>query len=225
MKTLILIMFIFFVFKMLSEAAKKHIPRQDLPEFRTSGGDDAPLSGPWNRRTETGAESSLPGSWDIPAEPNGDAPLPGPWERKSPREQSVESRPRWETEFEPEPAYEPGPVREKRRKPQSAARPRDRAVEPVTIPEQRRSTDMMDAPVLGRSAYVGHSDECEVVGLQDRRAAAMQEPMRRERKRRRRADNPLAAVLSCHTTLVGSMVLGQVLGTRGGRKAERRKSS
>lgn len=222
MNTLILIMFIYFVMQLLRRAAQgQQQPRQDLPEYRPSR-EDAPLPGPWNRRTETEAEPSLPGPWDIPGEPRGDTPLPGPWEKKSPRERPVETKtePRWEPEFEPEPGYEPGPVQEKRYKPQPEARPHDRGDELVRIPEPRRGTDA-GAPVPRREVFPGPSGECEAVSPQGRRAAAMQEPLRRRRRKCR--VNPLTAVLSSQSTLVGSMVLGQVLGTRGGLAGERKK--
>ena len=217
MKELILIMFIYFVIQMLRRAAQERLPRQELPEYRQPR-EDAPLPGPWNRRAETEAEPSLPGPWDIPGEPRGDTPLPGPWEKKSPRERSVEvkTEPRWEPEFEPEPAYKPGPVGDKR----SEARPRDRAVEQVRIPEPRRGTDM-GTQVPGRELFPGPSGECEAVSPHGRRAVAMQEPLRRRRRKGR--VNPLTAVLGSKSTLVGSMVLGQVLGTRGGLAGERKK--
>jgi len=219
MKELILIMFIYFVVQMLRKAAQERLPRQDLPEYRSSR-EDSPLPGPWNRRPETEAEPSLPGPWETPGE-RGDTPLPGPWEKKSPRERPMEAKtePRWEAEFEPEPACEPGSVPEKRYKPQPEARPRDKAVGQLKIPEQRQGT-VMDTRVPGRELFSGPSGECEASSPQ---VVAVQKPLRRRRRKGR--VNPLTAVLCSQSTLVGSIVLGQVLGTRGGLAGERKRLS
>ncbi|MFA7466844.1 MAG: hypothetical protein WCY82_01080 [Desulfotomaculaceae bacterium] len=182
MKTVIIIMVIYFVMQLLRRAAQgQQQPRQDLPEYHGSS-EDVPLSGPWDNSSS----------------------------RERPVEAKTESG--WESEFEPDPqpAYEPGPVGGKRQQPKPEARPRDRAaVEQVRIPESCRSIDL------------GTPGECEAVSPQGRKAAAMQAPCRRRRRKGR--VNPLTAVLDSQSTLVGSMVLGQVLGIRGGLAGERKK--
>jgi len=224
MSELILVMIIYFVFRMLKESAKKRLPPQEPPEYRFPG-DDLPLPGPWNRRTEneaeTETETAMSGPWNIPGEPRGDAPLPGPWDKEAPRPRPLETKaePRREPGYKPETAAEPGPVREKRQKPRQEAKPRDRAVEQVMVPGPRPVT-VPGNPVPGREALPCRPGNREAVELQGREAAAVREqPLRRRRKR---CSNPLTAVLSSQPTLVGSIVLGQVLGTRGGRAAERR---
>ncbi len=219
MSELILVMIIFFVLKMLMESAKKRLPPQEMPEYRFPG-DDLPLPGPWNRRTENGAETetSMSGPWDIPGEPRADAPLPGPWDEKSSRPEPLETKtePRREPGYKPETAAEPGPVREKRPEPRPKDRPRDRS-EQVMFPEPRQVM-VPGNPVPGRESVL-HPGERETVETQGREAAAV---LGHLRKRRKRQANPLTAVLSSQPALVGSIVLGQVLGTRGGRAAARR---
>jgi len=150
---------------------------------------------------QPGEDAPLPGPWDIPGETRADTPLPGPWDNKSPRERPVEVK--TEPSWEPEPIFEPVPVGDNRS--------HDRAVEQVRNPEPRRCTDV-GTPVSRRDDFPVSAGE--TVTMQQRR-----------RRRRKRRVNPLTAVLGSQSTLVGSMVLGQVLGTRGGLAGERKKTS
>lgn len=216
MSELILVMIVYFVFRMLKESAKKRVPPEELPEYR-SPGHDLPLPGPWNRRTEKDAEAetSMSGPLDVPGAPrDDDAQLPGPWDKKGPRPAPVEPKaePRRKPGYEPETAAESGPVREQRQKPRREEKPRDRAVEQVMVPKPR--------PVPGIQVPGREPVPRDAVEPKSREAVAVWEQP--PGRRRQSHPNPLAAVLGSQSTLVGSIVLGQVLGTRGGRAAEKR---
>lgn len=163
--------------------------------------DDAPLPGPWNRPAEREQDSPLPGPWDRPLETGGDEPLPGPWSKKQEREVPAE------VESYEAPEYQSAP--EPRREQSSPWEVDD---EPFGLPEEPRRADLpKPEPAAAPEAAAAHRDSA---------AAATSQPQRRRHKRLNQ--NPLEAVLSGKSTLVGSMVLGQVLGTRGGRAKHRR---
>lgn len=181
------------------------------PETHADGNvrDDAPLPGPWDRRAERDQDSPLPGPWDRPLETGGDESLPGPWDRKQEREIPVEA------ETYEMPDYQPAPAP---RREQSS--PREAADEPFGLPEKPRQAERPKPAV--EPGVAPHSTLGEAAPAhRDSAVAATTQPPGMEHRHHQR-QNPLKAVLSGQSTLVGSMVLGQVLGTRGGRAKHRR---
>lgn len=231
MKTILLILFIYFIFQMLRKATQGQPPRGEIPGYRSPGEDDAPLPGPWNRRREPADGSPLPLPRERRAEPAGDKPLPGPWERRTepvediplpgPWDRRQEQEKPVETETYNEPEYEPGkePVGTKHPFPEPP--PRDAAAEPFPRREKPWREDRKQPEKDGKTPRPVPGDKEPFCAPEDR-AAAVRQPLRPERRHRRQV-NPLEAVLRSKTTLVGSIVMGEVLGHRGGRAASRRK--
>lgn len=234
MKTILLILFVFLVFQTLKRMAGEQNRRQ-VPGYRILD-DDAPLPGPWNRRSEPvekspapqtgarraepGGDSPLPGPWNRLPE---DLPLPGPWDRKQKRQEPVQTGPYAEPGYE-EPGYEEagygagGEPTGTGRQPLPGAPPRKAPEPPPVKPERepgKRFRKEDRTPFRQEKIAAG-----EPVCPPDERPAAAQPSGRKRRAGRRQ--NPLEAVLASHTTLVGSIVLGEVLGRRGGRMANRR---
>ncbi len=216
MKTALLILFFYFLFRALRKPTGKR--GLSLPGIIE---DDSPLPGPWNRPTGRDQDLPLPGPWDRPAETGaGDKPLPGPWDRKREKDTPVETQPAGDTGREHEPA--PESPRTKQAPPQKTA-PYESVPETRTEHEKpRRYTRDAGSGFDGKqeqpSCLAG--DKKEDNGKVDRAAASIQSQSQ-ECKPRKRRENPLEAVLGDKKTLVGGLVLGEVLGSRGGRAVKK----
>ena len=162
---------------------------------------------PENR--QTGEDDPLPGPWNRRAETDVESSLPGPWD--------IPGEPRGDMPL-------PGPWENKSPRERPMETTMEPRWEPESEPAQPRRDTGMGTPVSRRDTLPVSAGECEAVDPQNRRAVVMQQERFRRRRRKCRV-NPLTAVLDSHSTLVGSMVLGQVLGTRGGLAGERKKTS
>ncbi|WP_449241222.1 hypothetical protein [Desulfoscipio gibsoniae] len=167
---------------------------QSFPDYAASRSDDGPLTGPWNTSPRS-SDGPLPGPWNTSAGGGEDGPLPGPWEPDSPP--AAEDKPR----LAPEPEDEPRTPRREREQTYSAVVP---------------------ASELGEKAYAGprkHSRAAAAEGMAcsiDHASAASLQPSPAA-PRQRHAANPLAVALRSKRALVGSMIIGELLNSRGGR--------
>lgn len=170
---------------------------QPRPDYASSRDEDVLLSGPWETspRSEDGP---LSGPWDISTRGE-DAPLPGPWEQEC--STGAENKPQSPTERENEPQF----PRQQREQTNPAGDP------PLVLGEQDRPRRLLNVAPQGDA---DHSDQ-PVAPLS--RPIPATDPSRW----RCNAGNPLAAALSSKNALVGSMIIGDVLNSRGGRIKKR----
>lgn len=173
MKTLILIMIIYFIIsKLRPRSHQGSVPRPQNSGYRTANDEEMPLSGPW----------------DLP-EADEDAPLSGPWNR-TPQDMRTEP-------LEPKAQHE---LPEKK----------DAGV-PKQFDQRERAENTREETHRDKqiAAILSRSD--------DKQQAEPQLFHAPRKKHQNRNDNPLVAALNSRSALVGSIVLGEVLGSRGGK--------
>lgn len=197
MKTLIVILLVYLVISRLrNKAARYQFPRPEVPSpdvpDRRPAEDDLPLPGPWN----------------IP-DGREDAPLPGPWQEakvEAPGEPVEQHR---RAPAEPESQPDTGPARGR-----------------VKDMEQRRDHEGEEEqlpPRIAAGAGEGESIRCprpDWAAVKNNRAAIKRPAAHGQLRGRkhRRAGNSLVASLQSKPALAASIVLGEVLGPRGGRR-------
>jgi hypothetical protein len=194
-KTLIIILLVYLIIIRLRGKAPRYqfprpeAPRPAVPDYRPAG-DDLPLPGPWSSPTD-----------------QEDAPLPGPWNRPARSGETCSERPdkpveqHRQTPGKPEPQLDTDLQRDRAR---DAEQRRDRTAPGTGEGEFTRCP---------RPAPAGEKGNC----APGEKAAAPGRQLHRERKRYR-AGNPVVAALHSKSTLAASVVLGEVLGPRGGRR-------
>jgi hypothetical protein len=213
-KTIILMIIIYLVLtKIMNRDGRDRSPRTTIPGSNRTGrdaspagprgvpergADDAPLPGPWNRIPGSETDVPLPGPWNkFPAPEQADIPLPGPWGRGPVDAGREADRGRVDRNREPEPIPEKSQPRGK-----------------TGLGTGRRDPEEAETFGEGPRRLPGRT----VVSKTDKETGdakgAVLEPACRERKRCR-SRNPLA-VLNDRSAMAGSMVLGEVIGSRGG---------
>ncbi|SFQ99805.1 hypothetical protein [Desulfoscipio geothermicus] len=216
-KTIILMIIIYLVLtKIMNRDGRDRSPRTTIPGSNRTGRDpspagprgvpergtdDAPLAGPWNRMPGPEADVPLPGPWNkFPAPEEADMPLPGPWDRGPVDAGRDTDRGRVDRDREPEPMPE-------KRQP----------CENTGLGTGRRDPDEVKPFEEGPRRLPDRAAVSKLDKKTGDAKGAVSESACRERKRCR-SRNPLAAVLNDRSALAGSMVLGEVIGSRGGRR-------
>ncbi len=170
-------------------------PRLD---YTSLSSEDRPLSGPWDipTRNQDGPQS---GSWDIPTR-NQDGPQSGSWDIPARGEDDPLTGSR-DKSTRGEDVLLPGPE-----EPECSTRAGNKPQPPLKwenepcLPRRQReqSNPAVDPPL------------------------ALDEQEATSGRRKRNDCNPLAAALRSKNALVGSMIIGEVLNSRGGRIKSRR---
>ncbi|KAF1084083.1 hypothetical protein SPSYN_02735 [Sporotomaculum syntrophicum] len=205
MTTTLVILLIAYV--MISQIKRRHScnllentifrPPGDMDQPRvnyvSSNSEDRPLSGPWNRLPRS-EDRPLSGPWDrVPQ--GGDRPVKGPWETSSQDEDGPSTAP-WEHEGSAGAGGKPQPQCEYE--------------EEVRTPQRQWEQTVIDLPLE--------------LSEQDNRPTALIKEVEMSAPRqgaKLNASNPLAAALRNKNALVGSIIIGEVLNSRGGKVKKR----
>ncbi len=166
--------------------------------YTSSRSEDRPLSGPW----------------DIPARGE-DGPLTGPWD-KSTHSEDVSVPGQLEPERSTGVEGKPQPPLEWKNEPLSPRRQWEQtnpAVDPpLELDDQDRPRQPLKVVAGGKGCPI---DQLDNLLPQPFTAAT-------SRRRKRKAGNPLAAAFRSENALMGSMIIGEVLNSRGGRMKRRK---
>lgn len=168
MKTLILIIILYFVINTIRAMSNRQMPRPGIPG------------------SSTDQDESISGSWDLPGQQN-DEPLSGPWSNRLPDNGSSD-----------EEIAKANPPVERRLE-----------IEPLSDDYKEKIEPIADQPAVQPQIEVGSKTfgEEENISVTERQIC-----------RRRQTRNPVAAALANQNTIAGSIILGEVLGSRGGRR-------
>jgi len=204
--TLIVLLIVYFMISKIIGRVSHSLPERPIScfsgdiekpcsSFKFLSGEDSLLSSPGHILPST-EDRPLSGPWDIPNRQK-DGPLRGPWE--SERSIEVEDLPQPTLEYENEP--------------HSQQRQREQTVDPPLVLEE------LDRPLSQFKTEAGEEDRS---GDKSDTLSVQSFPVAIPKRRERNASNPLAAAFRSKNALVGSIIMGEVLNSRGGRMIRRK---